>query len=133
METKQYQYKSAINIDLIKQHFNSFKTDLIPKGFSSKKTNVKYILLSVNLSKDDAKADLCKNVKVNLTTKCIQVLATINKNVKILSKHFGNEEFEEILFQYKILTYSEFISINNNKKQLKSLITSIKPAKKRHR
>lgn len=127
METKQFQYNAAINTDLIKQYLDSFKEELIPNFPQQKDSNIKYILLSISITRNDLKADLCKNIKFNLTSKGNQILSNINKNAKILIKHFGNENFDEILFQYKILTYSEFISINNQQKQLKSLITNIKP------
>ena len=59
----------------------------------------------------------------------------LKKNCKMLQSHFKEETFSEIVFQYKEISYSEYIKPSskfNKKVLLKNLIKKVNKDKTQH-
>ena len=130
MIKKQYKYNDTIQKDHIIDLFKQFKEELIEK-------NVKYIELNIYIIPQNLKnveVNLIKDIKVNIQSQMLGFMRVLKKNSAPLNQHFTNSFFTELVFEYKEISYSKYISVDSsryfkNKNILKSFIKKIKNKK----
>ena len=75
--------------------------------------------------------DLCKSAKINIQSQMILFIRLLKNNCRILQSHLlwnKKEVFNEIIFHYDEISYSEYIkpsSLFNKNMLLKSLIKKV--------
>lgn len=129
MERKTYAYNAPISLETLTHYFNTFKTELLEE-------NINYIEMTIIITPasflggvESTEVELCKQIKIKLNTQNRDVISILKKNSKILIPHFKNRLFNEIIFLYKEISYSDFISpslLFRKKLLLKSLIKKVK-------
>ena len=106
MQIKIYQYNSPIQFETVNLHLNHFKNEIIQ--------DVKYIEIHIQLihSNGTTEVDLCKAIQINIRSKMVVFISQLKPNVKKIKSHFKEDLFSEIIFQYKEISYSEYIHLN---------------------
>ncbi len=101
----QFIYNNIIQYDLVLDYFKQFKQQLIEE-------NVKYIEFSIQIIPKDKSVEvhLCKHIKINIKTKTNSFLSVLKYNCNVLQHHFNNQKFTEIYFEYKEISYPEYIA-----------------------
>ena len=103
MQLKKYNYQTTILFKNVIPHFNQFKSEI--------KKDVKYIEIHIQFinSNDSIEVVLCKSIKINIHSKMIHFIKLLKKNCQSLRPQFKEEIFTEIIFHYKVISYSEYI------------------------
>lgn len=106
MQIKHYKYNDVIKKVKILELVQQFKEELIENN------NFKFMELNIYIVSKDLKLELflTKEIKINIKTKVLELMSTLKKNIFIISKNYNDTIFNEIYFEYKEISFNQYIS-----------------------